>query len=272
MTRIHLWFGPNGTGKTRAALEGASADQPVGYFELEPGGYKRASGGMQVPNGAIELKKFRVPATELEQMGTIKTGEAGGLMPQLRYKLEGWVEVLTAFTAAYMEACKAGKRPVIDTATRLWLMQRQAYEQQVQDATGKEAEKLGQLKYTAPNARMISVAEYAERYDLDLILIAHEDTVFNSSPPEYKPDTMKELVNLADVVLRFRIKNKVPVATIWKGAEAGLDMKDKEIEWPTLERVNLVLDCAAAIRGNQMPMPESIEDILNTGKLLGVSS
>ncbi len=268
MSRIHLWFGPNGTGKTGCALSGATPESPVGYSEWEPGGFKRGASGLGLNEGSVLVHKFRVPATELEQMGEVKTGASGNLQPQLAYKLSGWMEVIQEFTSAYMDDCKSGRRPVIDTATRLWLAERLAFDQQVQDATGKDAEKLGQLKYTAPNARMISIAEYAERYDLDLILIAHEDTVFNSNPPQPKADTMKELENLADVVLRFRIVNSLPCATIWKAADGGMQLKGMEIMEPSLEKVNLLLDCAAALRRAGVPMPDDAGQVISQGRML----
>ncbi len=270
MSRIHLWFGPNGTGKTGAALMGATPEKPVGHHEWEPGGFKRGASGLQLSEGAVLVHKFRVPATELEQMGEIRTSDRGGINPNLGYRLSGWIEVIQEFTQEYMGDCKAGRRPVIDTATRLWLAERMAFDQQVQDATGKDAEKLGQLKYTAPNARMISIAEYAERYDLDVILIAHEDVVFNSNPPMPKVDTMRELENLADVVLRFRIANGKPVGTIWKAADGGMSLKGMEIEEPSLAKVNALLDSAAAIRARGLPMTGlTPKSIIEQGQALG---
>ncbi len=270
MSRSHLWYGPNGTGKTHAALKGASTDEPTAYFEWEPSGFRRGAAGLNLNEGSVAVHKFRVPTPELESLGEVKVTAAGNAMPQVSFHLEGWVECISEFNQKFTAACKAGQRPVVDTVTRLWLAQRQAFEQQVQDATGKDAEKLSQLKFTMPNARMIGMAEYAERYDLDIILISHEDTVFNSNPPIAKPDTMKELPNLVDVVLRFRIVGNRPVATITKAAEGGMDLVGMEIEEPSLIKVNALLDSAAAIRARGLPMTGlTPESIIEQGQALG---
>lgn len=268
MSRSHLWFGPNGTGKTASALAGSTPEVPSHLMELEPGGYKRASAGMPLARGAVEITSLRVPATELEQIGEVKVTGQGNAMPQMAYRLEGWIEFVTQFNAALTAACKAGRRPIVDTATRLWLAQRQAFDQQIQEATGKDAEKLGQLRYTTPNARMIAMAEYAERFDLDLIMIAHEGTVFNSNPPQPSVDTMKEMENLADVVLRFSVRDSKPLATVWKGADGGMVLRGLEIPEPTLAKVNRVLDCAAAMRSEGQEVPKDTNEILLRGGLL----
>ena len=265
--RSLLFYGPNGTGKTRAALEGATEDEPVSLHEFEPGGFRRASPGLGEAKKWITVHKYRVPSEEMEQLGEIKVTGGGNALPQLSYKLEGWSELVAEFNRNMVEGCKAGLRPVIDTATRLWLAQRQAFEQQVQEATGSAAEKLGQLKYTAPNARMLSAAEYGAKFNLDTVLIAHEGTVFNSNPPIYIPDTMKELANLVDVVLRFRLRDNVPVATFEKGAEAGL-IRGRELEYPTLGKVSAILDAAALVRDAGMKVPETDEELFKIAGML----
>ncbi len=256
MSRSHLWFGRNSTGKTKAALDGATPDHPVSYHELEYNGFKRGSNRLHLDEGAVLVVRDRVVA-------------GVGVLPQLEYRLEGWAELIAEFNANYKADCSKGYRPVVDTATRLWLAQRNAFEQQVQNAASKAAaDALGQLRYTAPNSRMIGAATHGlEYFDLDTILIAHEDTIFGTTT--LKADTMKEIENLVDVVLRFEWKGNGPVATFWKGAEAG-QLKGKEISEPTLAKVNLIVDCAAALEHEGMGMPESVEDILMQGRLLGV--
>lgn len=255
--RIWLIFGSNGTGKTTFAL-GENKDDLIDYLELEPGGYRRAATGLAHPE-RITVHKLRTPLTEIEDVGRIVVG-ANGTAPQPAHYLEGWNDVYGEFLKAYMNGLKGPARPVIDTATRLWLLVRQSFSEQLQKATGSDLVTLDQLKYTAPNARMLQIAEAAERYDKDLVLIAHEDTVFGTS--QIKPDTMKEMPNVADITLRFRVQDSRPVATIFKLGEGGMDLLGRDIENPTLAKVNLILDGAAKLRSMHMPIPPENDQLL----------
>lgn len=255
--RIYLVFGASFTGKTTFAL-GEDEDDVVDYFELEPGGYRRASSGIKFPE-RINKHKLRTPLTELEDIGRIVVG-ANGAAPQPAHHLEGWMEVYGDFLKLYMAGLKGPGRPVIDTATRLWLMVRQSFAEQLQKATGSDLVTLDQLKYTAPNARMTQVVEAPERMGKDIVLIAHEDTVFGTSI--LKADTFKEIQNMADVTLRFQAIDGKPVATIFKMGEGGMSLVGRQIVEPTLLKVNGILDAAAKLRGLKFPIPESNEEMV----------
>lgn len=267
MSRIYLLFGPNFTGKTSFAL-GEDEEDKVDYYEFESGGYRRASPSIRNPE-RITIHKFRAPLADLNDLGTVSVGERGGTAPSAVYNLNGWLETYQDFRKTYRKNLKDGTaRPVLDTATRLWLIVRNGWQQQLQDATKNDEARLDQLKYTEPNARMMQIAEEPEYFDRDLVLIAHEDTVFNSNPPVYKPDTFKELPNVADVTLRFKVVGGKPIATIFKMGEGGLDLIDMEIPEPSLKKVNLLLDCAAALRRAGLAMPKTSKEVIDLGSSL----
>ncbi len=270
MARTYLFFGRNGSGKTSAAIADATPEQPVSYHELEHGGYRRAASRLRLTDGSVIVHRYKVPAPEMDDLlGEVQVTARGGVLPQVTYKLTGWTELITEFNHNYKEDVAKGYRVVIDTSTRLWLAQRNAFEQQVQDAASKQAaDSLGQLRFTAPNARMIAAAIYGlEHYDVDVVSIAHEDKEFNSGA--IKVDTQKEIENLVDVVLRFEWRDR-PVATIYKGGEVGV-LRGLEIPEPTLGLVSHVLDCGAAIQAAGMSMSMDVDSILRLGESLGVS-
>ncbi len=256
MPRTHLWFGKNGTWKTTAAIADATPEAPVSYHELEHGGFRRAASRLRLAEGAVLVHRYRIPAPEMEEMGEVHVTAKGGVLPQMDYSQD----------------VKRGLRPVIDTSTRLWLSQRNAMEEAYQKAATRQAmDALGQMRYTAPNARMIAAATFGlEHYDLDVISIAHEDRVFGTT--DIKADTMKEIENLVDVMLRFEWDEaeRQAVATVWKGGEVGV-LKGMKIPAPTLGKVNLLLDCAVAIQLAEMPMPKDYETVLSIGRGLGVA-
>lgn len=304
MSRNYLFWGPEGSGKSKAALDGRF---PVSHYEWEPGGFRRAATHLNYNETDIEVRRFRVPATELEQMGEIKVlkkeNQDGkvikeSVMPGVTYRLDGWVQVVAEFHGQFMADTKEGRRGVFDSVTRVWLAERMAYEEQYQKQVGKDnIETIGQLKFTSPNARMTSLMEYSERYDLDLVMISHARAVWQSSPTVYEPDCPKEALNLADVVMQFAMgPNSIPQATFKKaGEEAGL--LNKVMVAPTLERIDqaivgagvfrkaglalpndmniilqakLYLECRAKLESEGIPVPEDAEGVLAQGRMLGV--
>jgi hypothetical protein len=264
MSRSTLLFGPAFTGKTTYAL---GDGDPVDYYELEPNGFRRAASGLDFSLDDIKVYPFRAPLTNIENMGMAIVSDRGGVAPALSYKLEGWKEVFYDFLRAYLGNLKEGRaRPVIDTATRLDQMNRQAFLQQLQEATGNEKERLDQLRYTETNARFTQLVEAAGYFDKDLILIAHEDQVFGTQ--DVKPDGFKHLPGMVDITLRFTMKNGKPVATIFKLGEGGMALVGKEIVEPTIAKVDALLNAATAIRKAKMPMPETAEAIIAVGAAL----
>ena len=260
--RIWLFLGPNGTGKTACAL-GVGDEDPsdkVDLFEWDTGSYRRASSALKHPD-RVTVHRFRTPLTNIEDftMGNITVGP-NGAAPTPAYKLTGWQEVYGNFLKAYLKAIKGDGRPVIDTATRLWLAVRQSFLEQLQEATGNENARLDQLRYTEPNARMTQIAEAPERFGKDLILVAHEDTVFGTS--QIKADGFKELPNMADIVVRFTLQDGKPVGTIWKLAEGGIELLNRQVEWPTLKKLSDLLDASVKVKKMGMSVPDTNEELL----------
>lgn len=275
MARTFLPWGPNGSGKSTFGIADASEEEPISYHQFEPSGFRRAAIrlGLNENNlpSWIRLHKYHVPVQEMESMGVVQVTRNGNVLPQVRYELKGWTEVIAQYNQNYMDDCKAGYRPITDTTTRLWLAQQQAWEQQVQEATnGGDSAKLDRLKFTTPNARMSGAMEFAGAYELDAIFIAHEGSVYNSDPPIAKPDAWKESENLADVSLRFRVSDRTPIATIVKGAESGMALKGLDVPEPTLKKLNCILDAAAALAVEHEEIPRDAEQLLNMGRLMGL--
>lgn len=275
MARTYLLSGPNGSRKSTFGIEEASELDPVSYHEFEPGGFRRAAIrlGLDPKNlpDWVRLHQYHTPVPELESMGEVILSAKGNAMPQLKYDLTGWTDIIADFNGNYMQDCKDHYRPITDTETRLWLAQRQAYEQQVQEATnGGDSAKLDRLKYTTPNARMSGAHEFAGSYDLDAIFIAHEKQVYNSDPPQYVPDTWGEAENLVDVSLRFRLAGGEAIAKIAKGAEVGA-LVGMDIPNPTLAKVSLLLDNAALLVNKRTGIPglpiKDMDLLLNTEKV-----
>ncbi len=275
MARSYLLWGSAGTGKSNFGLEDASEESPVSYHEWEPGGFRRAATrlGFNEDNlpPFIRLHKYRVPVQELESLGEIQVTRNGNVLPQLKYKLDGWTVLLAEFNQTYMQDCKDGFRPITDTCTRLWLCQQQTWEQQVQEATnGGDSAKLDRLKYTTPNSRMTGAMEFAGAYNLDAIFIAHEKPVYNSDPPITTPDAWRETEGLVDLCLRFAIKGRLPVARITKGAEFGMLLQGLEIPEPSLSKLNTIMSVVAALASENEEVPLDTDTLLNLGKMRGL--
>ncbi len=273
MARTWLLWGPAGTGKTTFALADATPENPVAYKELEPGGFRRSARRLNLHEGAVDVQKYPTPNQELETLlsGVPELGGKGGLKADFNYKLDGWVELLNDVVMSTMSTSKAGQRPVFDTATRFWYLIRQGYEEMVQKATGADIDKIGQLRFTWPNKIHLQIHEFPLAYDLDVIWIAHEGTVFNSDPPVYKPDCWKELEGLVDVSLRFRIVNNKPVARIDKGAEVGMTLRGLDIPEPTLAKLNTILDVAPLLEEEgDVANIRDVDYLLAQGQLRGL--
>ncbi len=271
MARTYLLYGPAGTGKTTFALADATPESPAFYAELEPGGFRRSAPRLRLAEGAVSVHSYPTPMQELANLleGIPSLGGRGGLHSDLDSQLEGWHSLLNDVVSGMMQAVKAGQRPVFDTATRYWYIIRQAYEEMVQKA-GAKAESIGQLKFTWPNKIMLQTHEFPIAYGLDVIWIAHQDTVFNSDPPIYKPDTWKELPNMVDVVLKFSVSGSVPVARIVKGAESGMALQNLDIPEPTLYKVNGILDVVAELEREGESYDRDAEYLLGLAEMRGL--
>ncbi len=272
MARTFLATGMAGTGKTTFALADASPENPVAYKGMEPGGFDRAATRLRLSEGSVVNDYYPAPENELETLlaGIPTLGGKGGLKADFHYQLDGWSEILNRLVTGMMASSRAGQRPVFDTATRFWLIVRNAYEEMVQKATGAEAESIGQLRYTWPNKVHMQVHEFPIKYGLDVVWISHETQVWNTDPPQYKPDCWKELEGMVDVSLKFFIRDRKPIARITKGAEVGMTVKDLEVEEPTLKKLNALLDVVAILEAEDEEVERDAEALLIQAKIRGL--
>lgn len=268
MSRSYLLYGPSGTWKSSFPLVDATPEHPLSYHEIEAGGFDRAARRLRLSEGAVLLHRHPQPFNNLEQIGAIVKTNSGNAMPQLQYELDGWVDMFSGYANTFMADVKAGMTPVTDTATRLWLVCRNFYNELVQKA-GAKADSLGQLKYTEPKSIHLSLLEFPKAYGVDSVWIAHEERVFGSDPPVYQADCMAEVPNNVDVTLRFKLVQNQGVATIMKGGEAG-SLVGLEIPQPTLKKVNAILDVVALMEAEGEPYEHDAEDLLTQAKLRGL--
>ena len=259
MSRVFLMMGESGTGKTTCALSGP---KPINYYEFDAGSLERASAGLKLSEADIIPRYYYSPLTNLLDPGKISVGERGGIAPATVHKLEGWRELFWQFVADYLTALNGPGYPVIDTATKLWLCIRQAFLQEVQEAAGPEKERLNQLQYTEPNARHSQIIEAAKIKGKDLILLSHEKEQYLNDKPtgQIVPDGFREVSNMADCSLRFKLRDKKPVATIFKAGTGGLELLGMEIVEPTLDKLNTLLDAATTLRREGIPFEGMLAD------------
>jgi len=268
MSRVYLFTGDNGTGKTSCAL-GDNPEDIVDFYEFDAGSFERAAASMNNLD-RITVNKYYSPLTNLLDPGKISVSERGGIAPATVHRLTGWKDGFWSFVGAYLAGLKGVGRPVIDTETKLWLMIRQAFLEEVQDAAGDERARLDKLQYTEPNARHSQIIEAAKMDNKDLVMLAHEKEQYvgDKGTGVMIPDGFKEVPNMADAVLRFRLVDRKPVAAITKAGAGGLDLLGVEIHEPTLPLINDVLDAAAKLRKAGKAVPRDAMAIIVEGAKL----
>ncbi len=256
MSRTFLVQGEAGTGKTTFAISAATDANPANYFEFDANSLNRASAGVQLTEASLDFHSYYAPLTALMGPGRLSVSAQGGISPSAVHKLEGWSEMMWQFVADYLESLKGPGYPVLDTETKMWLMIRQGFLQEVQEATGAEKDRLGTLQYTEPNARHSQIIEAAKARGKDLIMLAHEKEVYLNDKPTGRLtlDGFKEVPNMVDCTLRFTIEQKKPVATIMKAGTGGLELVGLQIVEPTLPGVNELLDAATTLRRQGIPL------------------
>jgi hypothetical protein len=267
-------IGPAGSGKTSFALSG---DGRTGFLEFDPGSYDRAVQGSPIDEESIRLTRHWPPLDSLRDLGRISVGREGGVGSATAKHLKGWLETYTKFIDAYFESLEDPEvnQIVLDTETREWLVVRQGFLQQVQEAQAgnnkQEAERLGTLQYTEPNARQEQIATAAKMYNKDLILIGHmkEEWRNNEATGNMIHDGHKEAPNIADLFLEFSIVDRKPMATIRKAGAGGLELVGMKIVAPKLKDLHDLLDSAALIRrmGGTLPSPLTLESVLAAAKV-----
>ena len=265
MARIHLVMGDAGTGKSTYALSG---EGQVDYYELDVGSAYRAMEAMNLPENKVNLHTYPPPLTNLIEPE--RTSTINPAVPISVHRLEGWRELFWQFIKDYLEGLKGPGYPVFDTETKMWLMTRQAFLQEVQESVSGEKERLNSLAYTEPNARYDQVITAAKSRGKDLIMIAHEKEVWEGDKPtgRFIHDGKKEAANLADITLRFKVVNKKPVAEIMKAGAGGMELVGRKLEEPTIPSVNAFLDAAIKLRKAGMPLPDSNDELLELAEAL----
>lgn len=274
MSYIILVSGGPGTGKSTFAIP---EDLAGAYFEFDPGSYRRATDALPPSRTEnVTLHKFYAPLTNLLNLGKVNVGQTGGVGSAATQHLEGWRELYVEFVDAYLKALASDIDYItFDTETREWLLVRQAWLQQVQEAqlsnNKQEADRLGTLQYTETNARQAQLMDAARLYDKHLILLSHtkEEWKGDKATGRMIHDGHKESPGLADLYLNFELDGHTPVATILKAGAGGLDLIGMKLTAPTLTGVIKLLDSAALVRRSGMELPETPEDIIMTAEALG---
>ena len=264
-----VWAAP-GTGKTTFALSGEGRKW---YAELDAGSYSRAVAGMPLAEGEVEVHKFYVPLTSLLDIARIDTamvGQSGKGPVQFVHNLKGWNEKYTEFLATYLEALDTDCRYiVIDTSTRLWEMARNASMQRIQQTRPADqwSANMRTPEYQEANDQIAQIVEAAKMYDKHLILIAHQKEIWanGDATGKFQADGSKHIPAMMDMVLRFAIVDKLPVATIEKGPLALTEMR---LVAPTLPEVIDLLDSAAAIQRAGLEMPTTPDEVIALAKVL----
>lgn len=272
---VFLFQGGAGTGKTACALSG---DGLTGYNEFDARSYSRATSGIHIDEEKILLSKHPAPVDALWDLGKITVGQTGGVGSNATRSLKGWREVYEGFLTSYSEqlANDAVEQVVMDTETKLWLLVRNAWQQQIQEAqraaNKAEVERMDQLKYTEANSRYAMITEAPAMYGKHLILISHlkEEWVGQSATGRMVHDGNKEAPNNADLQLEFSIQQKKPVAIVRKSL-GHLDLVGMKIEEPSIPKLVGLLDGVKRINqsGLDLPSPLTLEAVLTTAEALG---
>ena len=250
--RVYLAFGASFTGKSTFSASGTGRKW---YAEMDPGSFERTG----LPAENITVKQYHAPITNLLSRG--KVSGAGISRP-----LDGWDALWWEFVEDYLNALDEDYTDyIIDTGTKAWLVCRNSFFERVQnEKNDKERERLSRLEYQEPNGQMDSIITAAKMKGKNLIFVAHQGEVYMNDKPtgELKPDGYKELANMADVTLQFSLRDKKPVGRIFKIGAGGLELKDMEIEQPTIAKVDELLEAAKKLRQAGKAVPDSPQRVL----------
>lgn len=270
MSRTYQIFGGTGTGKTTLAL---GAKGRKWYGEFDPGSFERASIGLRLNEGEIDLHQYQLPLTTLEDMGTLDfsmVGQSGKGAVQIVHRYQGWTELYYGrFVPDFLAALKdpSFTTLIIDTSTLLWVVAQNALRQRIQDEPGTteyKTDRLKRLEYEEPNSNFTSIVQGCKQYGKDLILIAHRGEIyFNDKPTgKWKPDGWGKAMDGSDISVMLEVVNRQPVATVYKAGIGGLELLDRRIENPTMEKIDGLVDGAAKLRGLGFELPQDNEELI----------
>lgn len=275
--RVYYCYSASGLGKSTFALSGPKKKW---YAELDAGSFERAESGLDIPKDLIDINYFYPPIKWDDDedgdkvVDTSMVGKSGHGAIKVITKLEGFRELRKQFRNAYGKALQDPEIEdvIIDTESNYYDLIQLAQKQRFQEELGVEAGKLKRAEYDELYAEMFQIMRGAKGSRKNLILLAHEKELWIGGEPTGKfiPDGCKKVPDEADVSLRFVKKNRKPVAIIVKAGGADMRMVDMEIEEPTIEKVDHLLDCAKALqkemkRNKGLKFPEDVEGIINLG-------
>ena len=265
--RVILAWSDPGMGKSTFALSGPGNKW---YAEFDPGSYDRATEAMNPTElAAVDLHIYRPPPTELTNLGRLSgamMGESGHGAVQVVHQYRGWREVYHQFISEYMAALEQDFEVyILDTSTMLWLMCRNAFRQRIQEEVpaAEQAERLKRLEYEEPNSHMAQLVMAAKHHRKTLVMLAHEGEVWRGGKGtgEPKPDGWGEAVSQSDVSLRFTIKDRLPIATVYKPEVIA---RGWEIEQPTIAKADQMLTALAAAKRMGFPPAQSYRELLES--------
>lgn len=274
MSRIIVAYAPAGAGKSSFAQ---STINPIWYAELDPGSFERSR-----KSKLVQLHQYDLPMTSLEDFGfvdlSMKANSEKGAA-QIVHEYHGWTEVFVGqFVKDYLAWLKDPSTPngVIDTYSILTEMVINNFRQRVQEARRRDpkmsndaSDRLNRLEYEEVNTQHGQLLQGAKRQGKTLVCVCHQgdrwENGVNTNTP--KPDGWKGLEGAADVVLRFRIENKQPVAYIDKAGGCHLAMLGMKLVAPTLDYVNQLIDSAAYLNDREVDLPATPDDIIETAEV-----
>lgn len=269
--RILAWSEP-GQGKTSFSLLGT---QKKWYAQFDSGSYQRAVDGAPIDEDLITKEDFFVPLTSLTDRARLDTsmvGQSGKGAVQFFHKLEGWDEEFWRFIDRYLWACEQDFDVlIIDTASKLWELARKATQQRIQQqypVTDWQAQ-MKRLEYAEPNAQMSQIIEAADRYNKNLVLLAHDQEAWVGGSPtgKFKPKGSDDAPKEVNLIMRFSLQNGKPVAEFVDKAPLGL--LGLKMEKPILDDVFKVIAAASTINkmGGTLPSPLTLEAVVNSARV-----
>ncbi len=268
---IYFIYGGPGGGKSTF---GISADRETWYAELDPGSFDRCKNGMDT--SLVTVYEAYPPLEELDEgmLSTAMVGASGNGAVQVIHKLTGWHEVLMDLRREYLKAVADPRFPVLtlDTGDFLWDMVQNAMFQRIQQGTNVHREKLARLEYEDCNQTMTWFILLAKKFKKDLVLISTEREEWSGGKTtgEWIPGGWDRSEYWADRELRVSMVDHKPMGKIIKAGGADMAIIDMLLPVPTLPTFELLVDCAAALRRAGIPIPETTEQVIQQGEMMGV--
>lgn len=280
MARIYRISGEQWTGKTTFALSGEGG---TWYGELDPGSYDRALSGSNVEG--VTLYECHPPINDLLDEGSLSTAAVGQTQSgpiRVVHEMEGYHDALMGLRQAFAKAIMnpAITNLALDTETQLWDLLQDALIERTQKETSVKREKLSSLEYEDLHKQMTSFVMAARIHKKNLIFLCKLTDEWGPSTTgsgrtttgNRIPDGWERMPGYADIELSFFVRSAKPHATIKKAGGASLALGGMVIEEPTIPKLELLVNCASALRHEGIDLPDDVESILAQGKMLGIKA